>query len=286
MQGSNFRNLSDPKHGVNVQIAEFNGLFWGIWPDQGSDWNIYGKAARGEVAQILWRLQQKMGGSQTTSTTRPATTTTNPITTTTTRPATTTTTTQFGAVLEASDDFSDASSNNWPNLTGWVDWYYYHYQNGAYAIELQPGDTNWLFCTYNNLDISSGWVEADLKLTDGDLDCGVGLLLRYLDSNNFYLFEIDSAGNYALYRRAAGTWTRLAGWNSSPAINALGTTNHVKFSAFGNALTVVVNNFVVVNLTDSGLTHGSAGFYAEALGSGSVKALIDNLQVWSQFGVL
>ena len=76
MQGSNFRNLSDPKHGVNVQIAEFNGLFWGIWPDQGSDWNIYGKAARGEVAQILWRLKQKMGGSQTTSTTRPVTTTT------------------------------------------------------------------------------------------------------------------------------------------------------------------------------------------------------------------
>jgi hypothetical protein len=288
IQNSNFRNLSDPKHGVNVQIAEMNGLFWGIWPDRSGAWDIYAKASRGEVAQILWRLYQKIGTPGSTTTTHlPGTTTTTrpPSTTTTTQPSTTTTTLS-GTQLERYDDFSDPSTGNWPNLSGWSDWYYYHYLNGSYAVELQPADSHWLFCTYNALDLTGTLVEADITLTNGDSNCGAGLLARYQDSNNFYLFEFDPDGYYALYKRAAGTWTRLVGWTYSPYIGSLGSPNHVAFSVFGNALTAQVNGYVICSATDSTLTHGSAGFYTEALGASQVKALFDNVAVWSLFGVL
>ena len=137
ISNSTFRNLTDPVHGLNVQIAEMNNLFWGIWPDQGSTWNIYGTATRGEVAQIMWRLLQKMGG-QTTTTTQPVTTTT------TARPPSTTTTTMPGATLEAHDDFSDPSTG-WGNVSSFTaEGYRYYYQNGTYVVEIQPGDDQWL----------------------------------------------------------------------------------------------------------------------------------------------
>jgi hypothetical protein len=278
-QGSNFRNLSDPKHGVNVQIAEFNGLFWGIWPDQGSDWNIYGKAARGEVAQILWRLQQKMGSPTTTTTTHPSTTTT-------THPSTTTTTVPSGSVLEFSDTFSDSANGYWRNMSSWSDWFYHHYESGAFAVEIQPADNHFLWFPYGAYDLTDCSVEADIAIPYGDINTGAGLLLRYLDTNNFYLFEFDPTGQYALYKRVAGSWTRLAGWTLSPAIATFGGVNHVVFSAVGSQLKVVVNGQQIVTTYDSSLTHGNPGFYAEAYGTMAVKALFDNVKAWSLFGLL
>jgi hypothetical protein len=72
-----FPNWVDTNHGLNAQIAEFNGLLNGIWPDSGDTWDPGRNATRGEVAQILWQLQQKMGvSSGTTVPTGPTTTTT------------------------------------------------------------------------------------------------------------------------------------------------------------------------------------------------------------------
>jgi IPT/TIG domain./S-layer homology domain. len=49
-------NASDPTHGANIAVAEYNGLLAGI--DLGG-WNIWGNATRGEVAQIMWNLREK-----------------------------------------------------------------------------------------------------------------------------------------------------------------------------------------------------------------------------------
>ena len=58
-----FHNVDDPVHGANIQVAEMNNLLWGLWPDTGNRWNIYGKATRGEVAHIMYRLWQRMNGA-------------------------------------------------------------------------------------------------------------------------------------------------------------------------------------------------------------------------------
>jgi branched-chain amino acid transport system substrate-binding protein len=62
--GTHFlRTFTDPTHALNAQTAEFNGLLAGILADDssGTRWDPYRKATRGEVAQILWRLWQKIG---------------------------------------------------------------------------------------------------------------------------------------------------------------------------------------------------------------------------------
>ena len=54
------RNYDDPNHGLNAQIAEVNGLLWGIRLDSAGVWDPGRFCTRGEVAQILWRLMQKI----------------------------------------------------------------------------------------------------------------------------------------------------------------------------------------------------------------------------------
>jgi hypothetical protein len=46
----------DATHGKNIARAEYNGLLYGI---ELYSFSIYGKATRGEIAQIMWNLRQK-----------------------------------------------------------------------------------------------------------------------------------------------------------------------------------------------------------------------------------
>jgi hypothetical protein len=52
-------DYSDPDHGSNIRIAEYNGLLDGIVGNSGGaldGWKTKGNATRGEVAQMLWNL--------------------------------------------------------------------------------------------------------------------------------------------------------------------------------------------------------------------------------------
>ena len=278
-EGSHFFSTwVDANHALNGQTAEVNGLLWGIWPAADSTWSPYLNATRGEVAQILWRLWQKIGGTSST-TLPPVTTTTLPPTTTTTRPPTTTTTAP-GETLVAYDDFSSTSSG-WGNFSYWSNGYYYRYENGAYVVEIDPGDTSWLLSTYSDIDISRTRVEADMTLVNGDTLSGCGLMLRCQADYNFYLFEVDKDGYYAIYRcDASDNWTRLTGWTYSPAIRTMGMANHLEFSASGNQLSAWANGSLLISVTDGTYSHGTVGFYVEALGSAAVKCVVDNLEVW------
>ncbi|OPZ79530.1 MAG: Endoglucanase precursor [Actinobacteria bacterium ADurb.Bin444] len=48
-----------PTHGANTRIAEYNGLLQGL-TGFGPSWDPWGNASRGEVAQMLWNLMQRL----------------------------------------------------------------------------------------------------------------------------------------------------------------------------------------------------------------------------------
>ena len=110
-----FKYYTDANHGANVQQAEHNGLLAGLVYNQAATSWIGGNATRGEVAQVLWNLEQlrdgESGGSGGATTSSTTTTTLSPTTTTTAPPATTTTTAGDDQPL-FSDDFS-TNSRGW-----------------------------------------------------------------------------------------------------------------------------------------------------------------------------
>lgn len=55
-------DYSDPAHGENIRVAEYNGLLDGIMGSASglAGWSTTGNATRGECAQVLWNLLQKL----------------------------------------------------------------------------------------------------------------------------------------------------------------------------------------------------------------------------------
>jgi hypothetical protein len=50
--------FTDPTHGANARLAEWNNLLVGI---DLVGWNVWAPASRGEVAQMLWNLMKVRG---------------------------------------------------------------------------------------------------------------------------------------------------------------------------------------------------------------------------------
>jgi alpha-tubulin suppressor-like RCC1 family protein len=53
-----FEDYSDPTHGANVHLADYNGLLQGLQVSGAASTWMEGDATRGEAAQVLWNLMQ------------------------------------------------------------------------------------------------------------------------------------------------------------------------------------------------------------------------------------
>jgi hypothetical protein len=313
-----FRALVDPAHGLNVQIAEMNNLFWGIWPDHGDDqWELYNSATRGEVAQMMWRLWQRMGDETSTTTSQPATTTTTetPPTTTTTTTTTTTVETTTTTVPESTTSTEESATTvsesttttetstttttaggplllyetSFASPTG--DWRTgsfaagqsaSRYENGVYVMECSAGARAWR--TGPALDVGDGRIVIDLTLREGGDSDSCGVIFRAHGAAH-YAFCLSGAGRYSLRRYyEEDRSTTLADWTRSNAIHARGEPNRVSIDMSGPELSITVNGTLVCRVRDTDLSGGSVGLCLHSGGSNPVEAAFDNLEVWSAPG--
>ena len=275
---STFRNLNDPVHGLDVQTAEMNNLVWGIWPDKGNYWEVYSKASRGEVAQILWRLSQTMALHETTTTVQPITTTTSLVPTTTTTVPETTTTTATGPELLYSDYFSNPTGD-WPTGTSASGRGSASYEDGRYVLECGPQASE--HETARSLDFNDGRMVADVTLIQGADDDYCGVTFRTQDSAR-YEFGMNGKGYYALYRYGGESGSEtLVDWTYSIAVHRAGQTNHVEVTLSGSSISISVNGTLLFLIQDRVIPSGSAGFFVASLDYTSVEAAFDNFEVWS-----
>ena len=86
-----------------------------------------------------------------------------------------------------------------------------------------------------------------------------GVVLRYIDDNNFYWMGIGCWGHqYSISRMQNGVATELSGQGSA-ASTQTGANYNLKALAVGNTLTLYVNDAQVLQTTDSSLGYGRFG---------------------------
>ena len=136
------------------------------------------------------------------------------------------------------------------------------------------------------------WSNADVEFADflleidtthlgGPLDNEFGVVFRYVDDDNYYLFTISSDGYYRLQKRVDGEWETILGWLSSEAINVgEGSDNHITILAEGSQLTFLVNDVLLEQIEDDTFDSGGLGLAAGTFDEGDVEIAFDNLQVW------
>lgn len=246
------RLFDDPTHGLNAQIAEVNGLLWGIRQDAVGVWDPWKSATRGEVALILWRLRQKMAPP----TTQPPTT----------EPPT-------GEAL-AFDDFSDPSS-------GWAKATYSNssvgYSNGTYKIAISNSDIetmSWWGTVFTDV-----YFEAWANPTPDSGSWEYGLAFRLQDMNNFYQLSVMGDDTARIWKKVNGQWTPMSdSFDLPPA--PLGGWRYLAVIMMEDSFVAYVDDVGIGPVYDSTFASGKTGFYAGTFDSKNFYVNFDDYGIW------
>ncbi len=247
------RLFDDPTHKLNAQIAEVSGLLWGIRLDAAGVWDPWRNATRGEVAQILWRLRQKM------------------VTTTTVPP---TTEPPISGLLKY-DDFSDPSSGWKEGTSASATW---GYSGGGYEIGVTaPNDgwMSWLGDVYDNVAFAS-----DVYTSTDYGSWTYGLVFRLQDLDNFYELSIYGDDTATLWKMAGGQWTQISDLVDL-APTASDGWRHLAVSMMMDSFVAYVDDVPIGPVYDGTFTQGKMGYHESTLDESYFMVHFDEYAIWS-----
>ena len=195
---------------------------------------------------------------------------------------------QSGSEPDACDgpDFLFADDFNGEQDCGWAT---YNRGGGAAAIEnaamqlsvSQPGQIWWTNPGRNFDDVV---INAEARHASGPNNNACGLICRYQNEENFYVFLVSGDGYYAIgkYQSGSETVTYLtldAQFQPSDAINQGVASNEVRASCIGSQLSLEVNGVAVASVSDATFVTGDIGVAASTLQPGSLVVEFDNVLV-------
>ncbi|MCS7222019.1 MAG: hypothetical protein RML36_05725 [Anaerolineae bacterium] len=153
------------------------------------------------------------------------------------------------------------------------------YEQGAYHISVQPENT--IAWGRGKVELSDFYLEVETAHVAGPLDNEFGVLFRYVDGGNFYLFSISSDGYYRLQKLVNDEWEVIIEWTPSDAIETgEGSVNRLGVLAQGSRIGLLVNDVVLDEIEDDTFTTGNLALAAGTLDEGGVEIAFDNLKVW------
>jgi hypothetical protein len=182
-------------------------------------------------------------------------------------------------VVLYSDDFSN-------RLSGWLVSNYnnnggkYQYSGGQYVISRPKG--NWINWACANRSFTDAVITIDTILVSGSGNqIGPAILWRYVDTNNFYYFELTGDGEYVLDKEVKGVWQNLRKWTFSSAINKAQQINNITISFGGGTSAIYINGTYVTNLQDTEFTTGDICLGAASSDTSAVEVSFDNLVIYT-----
>jgi len=183
-----------------------------------------------------------------------------------------------GALLQ--DDFSSEQRCGWLeyNDSGAV----VKIEEGVLSISTsQPGQIYW---TNPGRLFTDVIVSVQARQVEGPNDNAYGIICRYQDPENFYLFLISGDGYYTVGKYESGQEivTYLTEGNQfaySDIINQGVATNQIRVSCIGNELSLSVNGLPLFTVNDSSFSEGDIGLGLSTLEVGTAVVEFDDLRV-------
>jgi len=118
--------------------------------------------------------------------------------------------------------------------------------------------------------------EADLRLAaQPEYAWGYGgLIARYQNDDNFYLFVVDKSGNFQVQLRQDGAWRTVRAWTQSNTPSE-GSRRRVSVVDDGAVLHFVLDGWVVDRVQEPQLPGGDVGLAVGARSQSEAKGLFD-----------
>jgi hypothetical protein len=160
------------------------------------------------------------------------------------------------------------------------------YEGGEYFIELMGEGWRGYWRAYPGQTFSDFAAEVQVRFETDVEQVGGGLIWRLQIPNSayeYYCFKITSTGGYALWKNVDGEFQTLIPSTDSPHINTGIATNNLKVVAADDSISLYVNDQHLADFTDSSLSEGQIGLWAEAVGRPSTtnRIFFDNLRIYA-----
>jgi hypothetical protein len=122
--------------------------------------------------------------------------------------------------------------------------------------------------------------DVDATQVSGPDDNAYGVIFRYADDRNFYLFAISGDGHASFRKLVDLAWTTIVPWTEFPGIVTAGAaTNHITVVAVGSQFSFYVNNEKLFEASDSSFSAGGPGVFAGSFSEPNVHVAFDNLVI-------
>lgn len=182
-----------------------------------------------------------------------------------------------GALL--ADDFSGAQNCGWAlySRSGAT----VEIAEGALTItSSQPGQIWW---TNPGREFADSIITVDAQKVSGPDDNAYGVICRYQDALNYYVFLISSDGYYAIGRYVSGSnqiqyLTGGGQYVASEVINQGTGLNQIQAACVGTQLTLTVNGVELASVTDTTFGSGDIGLAASPFQPGTLTVQFTNFR--------
>jgi len=155
-------------------------------------------------------------------------------------------------------------------------------ENAAMRLTVsQPGQMWW---TNPGREFADVVIGAEARQVEGSNDNAYGLICRYQNEENFYVFLVSGDGYYTIAKYQSGTenviyLTEGGQFQPSDVINTGVASNELRATCAGNQLSLEVNGLPLVSVTDPTFVTGDIGVAASTLAGGNTVIEFDNVQV-------
>jgi hypothetical protein len=125
-------------------------------------------------------------------------------------------------------------------------------------------------------------IEVDATKMAGPDTNDIGVVCRYKDPGNFYVFSISSDGYYGVSKFIDGEeqWIGMEAPQLDNITIRTGTaTNHIRADCIHQRLSLYVNGKNLINVTDGDLPQGNVGLIAGTWDTPGTDVLFDNFLV-------
>jgi hypothetical protein len=153
-------------------------------------------------------------------------------------------------------------------------------QQGQYVFKIGPLSARFVNTTVVNR--SDMYVQVEVTPKTCSAENGYGLMYRYKDASNYYLFTVFCNKTFTAVARVNGSLLGfLNEYLPADLDPASGTTHIISVAAKGQTMSLFFDGKLVGSFTDNQLTQGDIAVYAASQTTEVVTVAFDNLQVWT-----
>jgi hypothetical protein len=157
----------------------------------------------------------------------------------------------------------------------------YEYSDGGYRMKLKESNYFvWSFAPTKK-NFSDFRLEVDATKIGGPDNSEFGVIARFEDRENFYVFLVSNDGEGVIFKYEDGEYTGLSNdvLESIDGVNG-DELNHIAVVCSGRDLELYVNDELVLSASDSAFKNGDVGLVIGNLKVAGADVLFDNFYIY------